>query len=82
MFSLTIYRLLGGRDAEVKCDAFQLLEHDLAIATMTIVAGAFLSVNQLGIYTLQISQIVYRMPISIAFALHQGSQSAFIRART
>ena len=82
MFSLTNYRLLGDRDAEAKYDAFQLLGHDPAMAAMIVAAGAFLSANQLGIFILQISQIVLRKPISISFALHQGSQLAFTRART
>jgi len=43
MFSQMSYRLLGGRDAEVKCDVFQPLEHGLAMAAMIVVAGAFLS---------------------------------------
>jgi hypothetical protein len=51
------------------------------LPAMIMVAGAFLSVNQLGIFILQMAQIVFRRPISISFALHQGSQSAFTRAR-
>lgn len=43
MFSLMSFRLLGGNDAEVKCDVFQPLEHGLAMAAMIVVAGAFLS---------------------------------------
>lgn len=42
MFILMSYRLLGDRDAEVKCDVFQPLEHGLAMAAMIVVAGAFL----------------------------------------
>ena len=34
------------------------------------------------IFILQMAQIVFRTPISISFALHQGSQSAFTRAQT
>jgi hypothetical protein len=61
---------------------FGLLEHDPAMAAMIVAAIAFLSVNQLGIFILQISQIVFRKPISLSFVLDQGSQSAFTRART
>jgi len=43
MFSMMSYRLLGGREVEVKCDVFQPLEHGLAMAAMIVVAGAFLS---------------------------------------
>jgi PAS domain S-box-containing protein len=42
MFSLMSYRLLGDREAEVKCDVLQPLEHGLAMAAMIMVAGAFL----------------------------------------
>ena len=34
-----------------------------------------------GIFVLQMAQIVFRMPISISFALHQSSLSALTRAR-
>jgi len=43
MFSQMSYRLLGGREAEIKCDVFQPLEHGLAMIAMIVVAGAFLS---------------------------------------
>lgn len=43
MFSLMSYRMLGGSDAEIKCDVFQPLEHGLAMAAMIVVAGAFLA---------------------------------------
>lgn len=43
MFSLMSFRLLGGSEAEVKCDVSQPLEHGLAMAAMIVVAGAFLS---------------------------------------
>ena len=43
MFSQMSYRLLGGRDAEIKCEVFQPLEHGLAMIAMIVVAGAFLS---------------------------------------
>jgi hypothetical protein len=40
---------------------------------MIEVAGAFLSLNRLGISILQMAQIVFRTLISISFALHEGS---------
>lgn len=43
MFGMMTYRVLGGSEAEVRCDVSQPLEHGLAMAAMIVVAGAFLS---------------------------------------
>jgi hypothetical protein len=44
---------------------------------MIVVAGASLSVDQLGIFILQMAKIVFRTPIPISIALQKGSHSAF-----
>lgn len=60
----------------------KLLVWGLGLALLSDLDGAFKSVNQLGIFILPMSQIVFRKPISRSYALHHSSRSAFPIART